>query len=50
MNIYSLAYTEATLRESMRLDTLANNGVGHVALRDTKVGGYDLPKVYAFQI
>lgn len=33
----------------MRLDTLVQNGVGHLALRDTKIGGYDLPKVLAFK-
>lgn len=36
--------TEATLRESLRLDTLVPNGVPHVALRDTTVAGYDLPE------
>lgn len=35
---------EATLRECMRLDTLVANNVPHVALADTKVGGFDLPK------
>lgn len=40
-----MPFVEATLRESMRLDTLAPNGVPHLALNDTKVGGYDLPKV-----
>lgn len=39
-----LPYLEAALRESMRLDTLVANNVPHQALRDTKVGGYDLPK------
>lgn len=39
-----LPLLESTLRESMRLDTLVPNNVPHVALRDTKVGGYDVPQ------
>lgn len=42
---YSLPLVEAGLRESMRLETLVPVNVPHRALRDTKVGGYDLPKV-----
>lgn len=44
-NSISLSYVEAVLRESMRLDTLVPNNVPHKALRDTKIGGFDLPKV-----
>lgn len=39
-----LPYVEAALRESLRLDTLVANNVPHKALRDTKVGGFDLPQ------
>lgn len=44
--LFSLSFVEAGLRESMRLETLVANNVPHKALRDTKVGGYDLPKVF----
>lgn len=41
----SLPYTEATLREVMRHETLVPSGLPHTALRDTKFMGYDIPKV-----
>ncbi|XP_062535029.1 probable cytochrome P450 304a1 [Armigeres subalbatus] len=40
----SLPYTEATLREALRSDTLVPSGISHVALEDTKLCGYDIPK------
>ncbi|XP_053679604.1 probable cytochrome P450 304a1 [Anopheles nili] len=39
-----LAYTEATLREGMRIDTLVPSGIAHRAQQDTTFRGYDLPK------
>lgn len=39
-----LPFTEATLRENMRFHTLAHAAVGHKALVDTKLGGFDIPK------
>lgn len=42
---FSLPYMEATLRESMRHETLIPNGLPHSALVDTKFMGYDIPKV-----
>lgn len=39
-----MPYTEATLREIMRLETGVPSGVPHAALYDTKLCGYDLPK------
>lgn len=39
-----LPYTEATLREAMRIDTLVPSGIGHMALQDTTLQGYDIPK------
>ncbi|KXJ73478.1 hypothetical protein RP20_CCG015763 [Aedes albopictus] len=40
----NLPYTEATLREGMRLDTLVPSGVAHLAMKDTTLRGYDIPK------
>ncbi|XP_062540374.1 probable cytochrome P450 304a1 [Armigeres subalbatus] len=40
----NLPYTEATLREALRSDTLVPSGISHVALEDTKLCGYDIPK------
>lgn len=42
----SLPYTEATLRESMRHETLNPSGLPHSALVDTTFMGYDIPKVH----
>lgn len=42
---YSLPYTEATIREIMRFETLVPSGLPHKALRDTKFMGFDIPKV-----
>ncbi|XP_058455020.1 probable cytochrome P450 304a1 [Malaya genurostris] len=39
-----LPYTEATLREALRIDTLVPSGIAHVALESTKLCGYDIPK------
>lgn len=46
---FSLPYTEATLREIMRFETLVPSGLPHTALRDTKFMGYDLPKVKSME-
>lgn len=40
-----MPYTEATIREILRLETGVPSGVAHAALIDTKLCGYDLPKV-----
>ncbi|XP_076249610.1 putative cytochrome P450 304a1 isoform X2 [Calliopsis andreniformis] len=40
----NLPYTEATVRESLRRETLTPFGVIHKALKDTTLGGYDIPK------
>uniref|UniRef100_A0A8D8FIQ5 Probable cytochrome P450 304a1 n=1 Tax=Culex pipiens TaxID=7175 RepID=A0A8D8FIQ5_CULPI len=40
----NLPYTEATLREAMRIDTLVPSGIAHVAQQDTTLRGYDIPK------
>ncbi|XP_058811722.1 probable cytochrome P450 304a1 [Topomyia yanbarensis] len=40
----NLPYTEATLREGMRIDTLVPSGIAHVATEDTTLRGYDIPK------
>lgn len=40
----NLPYTEATLREAMRIDTLVPSGIAHVATQDTTLRGYDIPK------
>lgn len=39
-----MPYTEASLREVLRLDNGVPSGVPHEALRATTVSGYDLPK------
>ena len=39
-----LGYTEAVLRESMRLSSVVPTGVPHKTLCDTSVGGFDVPK------
>lgn len=39
-----LSYIEATLRKSLRIDTLVPSGMPHVALHDTTLRGYDIPK------
>ncbi|XP_049797832.1 probable cytochrome P450 304a1 [Schistocerca nitens] len=40
----NLPYTEATLRETMRFQTLLPIGIPHLALDDAKVKGYNIPK------
>nr|AKH45318.1 cytochrome P450 [Anopheles sinensis] len=39
-----LPFTEATLREGLRIDTLVPSGIAHRLQEDTKLQGYDLPK------
>ncbi|CAH2071570.1 unnamed protein product, partial [Iphiclides podalirius] len=39
----NMPYTEACLREAMRIDSLVPLGVPHRAMRDTKLDGYDVP-------
>lgn len=39
-----MPYTEATLREIMRFETLVPSSVPHRALCDTTLGGYHIPK------
>ncbi|XP_061194476.1 steroid 17-alpha-hydroxylase/17,20 lyase-like isoform X1 [Saccostrea echinata] len=39
-----LDYTEACLFESMRLGSVTGLGVPHMAICDSQVGGYDIPK------
>lgn len=39
-----LPYTEACIREVMRLETLVPSSIPHCALRDTKIQGYEIPK------
>lgn len=41
---HSLPYTEATIRETLRLHTTVPNGFPHRALNSTKLAGYDVPK------
>lgn len=41
----SLPYTEASIREIMRYETLVPSGLPHRALEDTTFMGYDIPKV-----
>lgn len=40
----NMPYTEATLRESMRFDTLVPSSVAHRALVNTKLGDYEIQK------
>lgn len=40
----NLPYTEACIREIARLETIAPNALGHKALNDCKLAGYDIPK------
>lgn len=42
---FSLPYIEATIRESLRCDTLVPSGLVHKAIADTTIMGYDIPKV-----
>lgn len=41
----SLPYIEATIRESMRHETLLPSLIPHTSMADSKFGGYDVPKV-----
>lgn len=38
-----LNYTEACVREIFRLETIAPTAIGHTALKDCKLQGYDVP-------
>ena len=40
-----MPYTEACLREIMRIDALVPIGVPHRAMKDIKFHGYDIPEV-----
>lgn len=40
----SMPYTEATLREIMRFETLVPSSVPHRAIRDTNLAGFFIPK------
>lgn len=39
-----MPYTEATLREIMRFETLVPMSVPHRAMRDTTLAGFQIPK------
>ncbi|XP_055619053.1 probable cytochrome P450 304a1 [Toxorhynchites rutilus septentrionalis] len=39
-----LPYTEATLRETLRIDTLVPSGIAHMAMENTTLRGYDIPE------
>ena len=40
-----MQYTEAMMNEIMRITSLTNLGVQHMASADTQLGGYNIPKV-----
>lgn len=40
-----MPYTEAVILEGLRLFMGHTFGIPHRALRDTKLGGFDIPKV-----
>lgn len=40
---FSLPYLEAVIRETMRIETITPFGVIHKALKDTTLGGYNIP-------
>ncbi|XP_017793323.1 PREDICTED: probable cytochrome P450 304a1 [Habropoda laboriosa] len=40
----SLPYTEATIREALRFETITPFGVFHKTLNDTTLSGFDIPK------
>lgn len=42
--LFSMPYTEATLREIMRFETLVPSSVPHRTLCDTTLGGFKIPK------
>lgn len=39
-----LPYCEAVIREGLRIDTLVPSGIPHVAVTDTQLQGYQIPK------
>lgn len=40
-----MVYTEAVLLETLRMSSVAAVGIPHMALEDTKLGKYIIPKV-----
>ncbi|XP_068631064.1 probable cytochrome P450 304a1 [Battus philenor] len=40
----NMPYTEACIRETLRIDTIVPLGVSHRATSDTKLDGYDIPE------
>lgn len=48
--IFSMPYTEASLREIMRFETLVPSGLPHKALVDTDFMGYNIPKVRNYSL
>ena len=40
-----MPYTEAVINETLRKSSALPVGVPHMTSRDTKLGGYDIPKV-----
>lgn len=45
-----MPYTEAALREVMRLETLVPSSVPHRTMRDTTLAGYQIPKETMVQV
>lgn len=45
-----MPYTEATLREILRFETLAPSSVPHRAMRDTTLAGFQIPKDTIVQV
>lgn len=43
--LFSMPYIEATIRESLRHETLVPSNLPHTAVADTTIKGYDIPKV-----
>lgn len=39
----NLPFTEACIREALRIETVAPSSIPHRTLRDTKLAGYDIP-------
>lgn len=42
--IFSMPYTEAVIRETLRYETLTPFGVIHKTMKDTTLGGFNVPK------
>lgn len=45
ISVFSLPYTESSIREIMRYETLPPSGLPHLTMEDTNIMGYDIPKV-----